>query len=94
MEIGRFYLSNKKYFAALNRFKIVVEEFSITKFTPEALHRMVEAYYEMGMYEESNNTAALLGHNYPKSKWYEYSYNLIKQVNGEKSLLKKIRNLF
>ena len=94
MEIGRFYLSNQKYIAALNRFKIVVEEFSITKFTPEALHRMVEAYYEMGMYEESYKTAALLGHNYPETKWYEYSYNLVKKIDGEKSFLKKIRNLF
>ena len=94
MEIGRFYLSNKKYIAALNRFKVVVKEFSITKFTPEALHRMVEAYYEMGMYEESYNTAALLGYNYPESKWYEYSYNLVKQIDGEETFLKKFRNFF
>ena len=94
MEIGRFYLNNKKYIAALNRFKIVVNEFSITKFTPEALHRMVEAYYEMGMYEESYNTAALLGYNYPQSKWYKYSYNLVKQIDGEETFLNKIRNFF
>ena len=94
MEIGRFYLSNKKYIAALNRFKVVVKEFSITKFTPEALHRMVEAYYEMGMYEESYNTAALLGYNYPESKWYEYSYNLVKQIDGEETFLKKFRKFF
>ena len=94
MEIGRFYLSNKKYIAALNRFKIVVEEFSVTKFTPEALHRMVEAYYEMRMYEESYNTAALLGYNYPESKWYEYSYNLVKKIDGEETFLKKIRKFF
>jgi len=94
MEIGRFYLNNKKYIAALNRFKIVINEFSITKFTPEALHRMVEAYYEMGMYEESYNTAALLGYNYPESKWYKYSYNLVKQIDGEETFLKKIRNFF
>ncbi len=94
MEIGRFYLKNKKYIAALNRFKIVVDEFSITKFTPEALHRMVEVYYEMGMYEDSYNTAALLGYNYPDSKWYKYSYNLIEQIDGEETLLKKIRNFF
>ena len=94
MEIGRFYLKNKKYIAALNRFKIVVDDFSITKFTPEALHRMVEAYYEMGMYKDSYNTAALLGYNYPESKWYEYSYNLVKQIDGEETFLKKIRNLF
>ena len=94
MEIGRFYLSNKKYIAALNRFKVVVSEYSFTKFTPEALHRMVEAYYEMGMYEESYNTAALLGYNYPESKWYEYSYNLVVQIDGEETFLKKIRNFF
>ena len=94
MEIGRFYLNNKKFIAALNRFKIVVNEYSITKFTPEALHRMVEAYYEMGMYEESYNTAALLGYNYPDSKWYEHSYNLVLQIDGEETFLKKIRNFF
>ena len=94
MEIGRFYLDNKKYIAALNRFKIVVDEFSMTKFTPEALHRMVEIYYEMGMYEDSNNTAALLGYNYPESKWYKYSYNLVEQNDSEETFLKKIRNFF
>jgi len=94
MEIGRFYLNNKKYIAALNRFKVVVDKFSITKFTPEALHRMVEAYYEMGMYQESYNTAALLGYNYPDSKWYKLSYNLVEQIDGEETFLKKIRNFF
>ena len=94
MEIGRFYLDNKKYISALNRFKIVVDEFSMTKFTPEALHRMVEAYYEMGMYEDSYNTAALLGYNYPESKWYKYSYNLVEQIDGEETFLKKVRNFF
>ena len=94
MEIGRFYLDNTKYIAALNRFKIVIDEYSMTKFTPEALHRMVEAYYGMGMYEESYNTAALLGYNYPESKWYKYSYNLVEQIDGEETFLKKIRNFF
>ena len=94
MEIGRFYLNNKKYIAALNRFKVVVDDFSITKFTPEALHRMVEVYYVIGMFEESYNTAALLGYNYPESKWYEYSYNLVKQIDGEETFIKKIRNFF
>ena len=94
MEIGRFYLDKKKYIAALNRFKIVVDEFSMTKFTPEALHRMVEIYYAMGMYEDSNNTAALLGYNYPESKWYKYSFNLVEQNDSEETFLKKIRNFF
>ncbi|OUW95084.1 MAG: hypothetical protein CBD97_03635 [Pelagibacteraceae bacterium TMED237] len=94
MEIGRFYLNQKKYTAALNRFKIVVEDYSMTKFTPEALHRMVEAYYEMGMEEESIKSASILGHNYPNSKWYSYSYNLIKKINNEDSYLQKLKNIF
>ena len=94
MEIGRFYLKNNKYMAALNRFKIVVDKFSITKFTPEALHRMVEAYHEMGMYEDSYKTAALLGYNYPNSKWYRLSYNLVKQIDDEKTFSEKIKNFF
>ncbi len=93
MEIGRFYLKEKKYTAALNRFKIVIEKFSMTKFTPEALHRMVESYYEMGMYEESFNTASVLGHNYPESTWYNYSYSLIKKIENE-SFLNKLKNIF
>ena len=94
IEIGKFYLKNKKYIAALNRFKKVVEDYTMTKFTPEALHRMVEAYFEMGMFEESYNTAALLGYNYPDSKWYKYSYNLVEQIDGEETLLKRFRNFF
>ena len=66
----------------------------MTKFTPEALHRMVEAYYEMGMFEESYNTTAVLGHNYPQSKWYKYSYNLVKKNDNEKSFLEKVNKFF
>ena len=94
MEIGRYYLKEKKYTAALNRFKIVIDDYSMTKFTPEALHRMVEAYFEMGMIEESIKTAAVLGHNYPDSRWYRYSYNLIKKIDNENSLVDKVKNLF
>ena len=94
MEIGRFYLKEKKFTAALNRFKIVIEDYSMTKFTPEALHRMVEAYYEMGMIEESTKTASVLGHNYPNSDWYRHSYNLIKKIDEKQSFVKKITNFF
>ena len=80
MSIARFYQKNKKYTAALNRYNIVLLNFSETKFTPEALHRVSEIYYSIGMIEESKNTAAILGHNYPNSEWYKFSYsNLIKQ---------------
>ena len=71
MDIGRFYQKEKKYTAALNRFKIIIDDYSMTKFTPEALHRMVEIYYEIGMYDESYKLASVLGHNYPESKWYK-----------------------
>ncbi len=94
MEIGRFYLKDKKYTAALNRFKVVIEDYSMTKFTPEALHRMVEAYFEMGMMEESIKTASVLGHNYPESKWYKYSYNLIKEIEDNKSIFNKFTKFF
>ena len=94
MDIGRFYLKQSKYTAALNRFKIVVEDYSVTKFTPEALHRMVEAYFEMGMVEESIKTASTLGYNYPNSVWYKYSYELINKTNKNDTFIKKITNLF
>ena len=94
MSIGRFYQENDKYLAALNRFKIVVNDFSVTKFTPEALHRMVEIYYKLGMKEEAINTAAVIGYNYPESEWYEHSYNLLREKEKNLKLLDKVKNLF
>ena len=94
MSIGRFYQENDKYIAALNRFKIVVNDFSVTKFTPEALHRMVEIYYKLGMKEEAINTAAVIGYNYPESEWYEHSYNLLREKEENLKLLDKVKNLF
>ena len=94
MDIGRFYLKEKKYTAALSRFNTVIDDYSMTKFVPEALHRMVEAYYEMGMYDESFNTASVLGYNYPDSRWYKHSYNLIKNLDENNTLLKKMSNFF
>jgi len=80
MTIGRFYQKDKKYTAALNRYKIVVNNFDETKFIPEALYRISEIYYSIGMIEDAKKTAAILGYNYPKSEWYQYSYkNLVKQ---------------
>ena len=81
MSIGRFYQKNKNYTAALNRYKLVVDDFSDSKFIPEALYRISEIYYSIGMIEESTKTAAILGHNYPNSEWYKYSYeNLTKKT--------------
>ena len=94
MAIGRFYLNEKKFTAALNRFNLVVENYSMTKFTPEALHRMVEIYYQIGMEDESNKTASVLGYNYPKSIWYKYSYDLLNQNEKKGSLFSKLSNVF
>ena len=94
MNIGRYYQKKEKYTAALNRYKIVIDEFSMTKFTPEALYRMTEIYYTIGMLEEAKNTASVIGYNYPDSKWYKLSYNLLSEDNDEKGIVNKIKNLF
>lgn len=78
MEVGRYYLKRKIYNAALPRFQKVVAEFQTTSQTPEALHRMVECYLALGIRKEAQATAAVLGHNFPGSSWYEYSYDLLK----------------
>jgi len=96
MSVGLFYLNQKKYLASLKRYQKVIDKHSESKYTPEALHRLVEIYYTLGMVEEAKKTASVLGHNYPKSKWYDYSYNLVGDQDYIKSkktnLLKKILN--
>lgn len=77
MEIGRFYLTRKYYQAAINRFKVVVDTYQTTTHVPEALHRMVEAYVALGVRDEAERIAAVLGYNYPGSEWYEASYVLL-----------------
>ena len=93
MNIANFYQKKSKYTAALNRYKIVINNFSNTKFTPEALYRITEIYMIIGLKEEASNTASVLGYNYPKSEWYELSYNLINTKNKPKSFLKKLNFL-
>lgn len=78
VEVGRFYLKNKKYIAAINRFKEVIEKYQTTSYTPEALHRLVEANTALGLKDQAYKYASVLGYNYPGSKWYEYSYKLIE----------------
>lgn len=77
MEIGRYYLRNKNYTAAVNRFRVVVEDFQTTSHTAEALHRLVEAYLSLGFVEEAQAAGAILGYNYQSSDWYEDSYRLL-----------------
>lgn len=78
MEIGRYYLKQQEYIAAINRFKTVVEKFDTTTHVPEALHRLTEAYLRLGIVSEAKKYAAVLGYNYPGSEWYKYSYEMIK----------------
>jgi outer membrane protein assembly factor BamD len=77
MEIGRFYQRTGNYLAAINRFKIVVDEYDFTTHVPEALHRLAETYYAVGLDGEAERAAAILGHNYPGSEWYIDSYELV-----------------
>ena len=79
MYIGRYYLGENKHIAAINRFKIVLTQYQTTSHVPEALHRIVEAYLELGIVEEARAAAAVLGHNYPGSRWYGDTYRLFKR---------------
>ncbi|MCW8841868.1 MAG: outer membrane protein assembly factor BamD [Rhodobacteraceae bacterium] len=77
MEVGRYYLRREHYAAAISRFRVVVEDFQTTTHTPEALHRLVEAYLSLGLTNEAQTAAAILGHNYRSTEWYEDSYALL-----------------
>ena len=84
MNIGRFYLNQKKYLAALNRFNIIINEYSKSKFTPEALYRLIEIYYTLGMHSDAEKTAKVIAYNYPKSQWYDYAYKLVVKKKENK----------
>lgn len=77
MEIGRFYLKRDHFAASVNRFRTVVEDFQTTSHTPEALHRLVEAYLSLGLVEEAQTAGAILGYNYQSTEWYEDSFTLL-----------------
>ncbi|WP_146343888.1 outer membrane protein assembly factor BamD [Phaeobacter marinintestinus] len=77
MEIGRYYLRRQHYTAAINRFRVVVEDFQTTTHTPEALHRLVEAYLSLGLVDEAQTAGAILGYNYQSTEWYDESYKLL-----------------
>ncbi len=78
MEIGRYYQKRGEYVAAINRFRNVVENYDTTTHVPEALHRLTESYLALGVYQEAQEAAAVLGYNYPDSVWYERSYALLE----------------
>ena len=103
MSIARFYMKTEKWIPALNRLKVVVDEYDKTVFIEEALHRLVEIYYKLGLVEESKQAAAILGYNYKSSEWYSRSYKVCnkkykpKKIKKEKKMgliRKKIKSLF
>ncbi len=95
MEIGRYYQKRQDYLAAINRFRIVVEKYQMTSHTPEALHRLVECYLKLGVTDQAQKYAAVLGYNYPNSSWYKDSYadmnnKPLPPEPGNKNLVDKI----
>jgi outer membrane protein assembly factor BamD len=79
MNVGRYYLKDRNHLAAINRFKVVVTEYQTTKHVEEALHRLTESYMALGIQQEAQTAAAVLGHNFPNSPWYKSSYALLQQ---------------
>ena len=103
MSIARYYMKTEKWIPALNRLKIVVEKYDETVFIEEALHRLVEVYYRLGLIEEAKQAASILGYNYQGGKWYERSYKVfnkkykLRTIKKQKELgliRRKIKSLF
>jgi outer membrane protein assembly factor BamD len=102
--LGRYYIEKEKWIAAINRFKQVVEHYDSTAYVEEALHRLVELHYRVGLLDESKKYANLLGYNYQSSKWYEASYSIFnkdyesptKKINKKKGnfIIRKFKSLF
>jgi len=83
MEIGRFYLNKRDFIGAINRFKIVVTQYQTTRHVEEALERLTEAYLSLGIIDEAQTAAAVLGHNFPDSEWYKDAYRRVKNAGVE-----------
>ena len=101
MYVGRYYFEKKKWIPAINRFRAVVDDYDTTIYVEEAIHRLVEVYYTIGLKNEAKKYAQLLGYNYKSSEWYEKSYKLFNKsyennklkVQKKKSLLSKLKSL-
>ncbi|MBB5755268.1 outer membrane protein assembly factor BamD [Prosthecomicrobium pneumaticum] len=78
MQVGRYYLERREYIAAVNRFKVVITEYSDTRHAEEALYRLTESYLSMGIVPEAQTAAAVLGHNFPDSPWYKDAFTLLQ----------------
>ncbi len=85
MQVGRYYLKKRNYIAGINRFKTVVVDYQTTRHVEEALFRLTEAYYALGVVNEAQTAAAVLGHNYPDSQWYKDAYSLLNKGGYEPS---------
>ena len=102
--LGRYYISKEKWIAAINRFKYVLDYYDTTIYVEEAIHRLVEIYYRLGLIDESKKYAILLGYNYQSSKWYGESYRIfnrdyespIEKINKKKGnfIIRKFKTLF
>ena len=102
--LANYYLDREKWIPAMNRYKKIVNEYNTTIFIEEALYRLVELNYKLGLIDEAKKYTALLGYNYQSSDWYERSYKILntdyekpsikKDLNNQKSLLKKFKQLF
>ena len=97
MYIGRHYIKKEKWIAAINRFKYVLENYDTTIYTEEAIHRLVEIYYHIGLIGESKKYASLLGYNHLSGEWYKKSYSIFnkkyKTVKIKKDKKKKTGTL-
>jgi outer membrane protein assembly factor BamD len=88
MYIGRHYIKKSKWIAAINRFKFVLKNYENTVYTEEAIHRLVEIYYKIGLLDESQKYANLLGYNYKSSDWYKSTYKIFNENYEEKKIIK------
>jgi outer membrane protein assembly factor BamD len=83
MDVGRYYMKNRDFIGAINRFKVVVTQYQTTRHVEEALERLTEAYTALGITDEAQTAAAVLGHNFPESPWYKDAYTLVKNAGRE-----------
>jgi len=83
MQVGRYYMDRRDFVGAINRFKVVVTQYQTTRHVEEALERLTEAYIALGITDEAQTAAAVLGHNFPDSPWYKDAYNLVRTAGQE-----------
>ena len=94
MYIGRYYMRTEKWIAAINRFKFVVKYYDTTVYIEEALHRLVEIYYKIGLVEDAQKIAATLGYNYGSGEWYKNSYRIFNKLYKTAKITKKKKDSF